>query len=123
MRRPRLIPAFLTSLRARMVIAFAAIVAIALALVLASLPRLLDGYFQQQAQEDLRTRTGVMRLFVVNRLLQFQTAGNEAPRPILQPTDPLTASDAVRQALGSPEGGFIRQLAQEVAQANVTVTI
>ena len=123
MRRPRLVPTFLTSLRARMVIAFAAIVAIALALVLASLPRLLDGYFQQQAQEDLRTRTGVMRLFVVNRLLQFQTAGNEAPRPILQPTDPLTASEAVSQALGSPEGGFIRQLAQEVAQANVTVTI
>jgi two-component system sensor histidine kinase BaeS len=117
------IPSFLTSLRARLVIAFAVVVAIALILVLASLPRLLDGYFAQQAQEDLHTRTGAATLFVVNRLLPLMGSEREAPRPILLETDPPTASDDLREALGTSQSGFVRQLAQEVAQANVTVTI
>lgn len=119
----RFIPRFLTSLRARLVIAFAAIVAIALVLVLASLPRLLDGYFAQQAAEDLRTRTGVMRQFVINNLLRYQTADGDAPRPILLQTEPMTASDIVTQAFGTPEGGFVRQLAEGVVLANVQVRI
>ncbi|MDQ3937417.1 MAG: HAMP domain-containing protein, partial [Chloroflexota bacterium] len=117
------IPAVVISLRARLVVAFAAVVAIALLLVLASLPRLLDGYFAQQAQEDLRTRAGVMGLFVVNRLLPLVASEREAPRPILLETDPPTASDDLRQALGTAQSGFVRRLAQDVAQANVTVTI
>jgi signal transduction histidine kinase len=120
---PTLTVPFLTSLRTRLVLAFAAVVAIALILVLASLPRLLDGYFVQQAQEDLRTRTGVVSTFVGSRLVQYQGAGVDAPRPILQPTDPLTASAGVRQALGSPTEGFVRDLAADFAQANVRVTI
>lgn len=121
--RRRLIPTFLTSLRARLVIAFAAIVALALVLVLASIPRLLDGYFAEQAQEDLRTRTGVMSIFVARELFLAQQPGANAPNPILQPTQPLTASDAVREALGSPDAGFVRELAERVAQSDVTVTI
>jgi signal transduction histidine kinase len=121
--RRRLIPDILTSLRARLVIAFAAIVTLALLLVLASIPRLLDGYFAQQAQEDLRTRTGVMRLLVARELIQTQAASSGAPQPILHETEPLSASQAVRDAMGTPEQGYIRELAQLVAQANVTVTI
>ncbi|CAN5540197.1 hypothetical protein BH23CHL6_BH23CHL6_06000 [soil metagenome] len=121
--RRRLIPTVLTSLRARLVIAFAAIVALALLLVLASIPRLLDGYFAQQATEDLRTRTGVMIVFVGQELIQAQALGADAPRPILQPTEPMSASQAVRDALGTPDRGAIRDLAQLIAQANVTITI
>jgi signal transduction histidine kinase len=119
----RLIPALLLSLRARLVIAFAAIVAVALLIVLASLPRLLDGYFVQQAIEDLRTRGGVARQLVVAQLLQYQTGGVEAPRPILLQTDRLMASETVHQALGTAASGFLRQLAEEIVQANVSVTI
>ena len=120
--RPSL-PAVLTGLRARIVLAFVAIVAFALALVLASLPRLLDGYFVQQSLDDLRTRTSVMETLVFNRLVQAQTAGVEAPRAILEPTEPLRASRYVREALGTPEAGYLRDLVERVARANVTVTI
>ncbi len=102
----RLLPRFLTGLRARLVIGFLAVVAIALALMFASLPRLLDGYFEQQGKEDLGRRTGVIRLFVVRELLRYQTGGVEAPRPILQPTDPLTVAAGVREALGAAGGGL-----------------
>jgi two-component system, OmpR family, sensor histidine kinase BaeS len=116
-------PRFVSSLRARLVIAFAAVVAIALVLVLASLPRLLDGYFAQQAREDLRTRTGVMRNLVSRALLQAQSAGGETPRPILLETDPMRASDLVNEALGTANRGFVRQSAQEVVLANVQISI
>src|SRR5829696_5840211 len=118
----RLIPAYMRSLRARLVIAFALIVAVALLLVLATLPTLLDGYFAQQAKQDLLTRTGIMRNFVVNRLFQIQHAG-EAAQPILQPTEPLTASQAVVQGLGTADEGFVRELTKDVALANVRITI
>jgi signal transduction histidine kinase len=120
--RPRLIPTFMTSLRARLVVAFAAIVVLALLLVLASLPRLLDGYFAQQVQEDLRTRTSVMSVLIARELIQAQ-GGADAPQPILHETQPPSASQAVRNALGTPEQGYVRELAQLIAQANVTITI
>ena len=112
----------LNSLPARLVVAFASVVAIALILVLASLPRLLDGYFAQQAQEDLNTRTGVMVLLLSDRLLRAQ-GGEDALAPILEGTNPPTASTAVREALGTPDAGYVRRLAQLVAQANVGITI
>ncbi len=113
----------LGSLRVRLVLAFAAVVAIALLLVLATLPRLLDGYFVEQAQDDLRTRTGVVRSFVANALFQYQSGGGGAARPIVQRTDPPTAATGVHEALGTPAEGFVRDLARGFAQANVRVTI
>jgi signal transduction histidine kinase len=113
----------LSSLRARLVIAFATVVAIALILVLASLPRLLDGYFAEQALEDLRTRTNVMRILVAERLSRAQGPDPEAPRPIIEETDPPRASDSLRETFGTAEAGEIRSLAQTVAQADVTITI
>ena len=117
-----LLPRLLTSLRVRLVLAFVVVVAIALMLVLATLPRLLDGYFVQQAREDLRLRTGVVRQIIVTRLLQYQLAGVEAPRPILE-GDPPRGSAGVREALGTADAGFVRGVALEIAQANVSVTI
>src|SRR5687768_18189280 len=84
---PQLLPRFLTGLRARLVIGFLIVVAIVLALMFATLPRLLDGYFLQQAREDLGRRSGEIRQIVVSRLTLYQSAGVAAPRPIFQPTD------------------------------------
>ena len=119
----RLIPRLMTGLRARLVIGFLIVVAIALALMFATLPRLLDGYFAQQAREDLGRRTGEIRLLITGRLLQYQSAGVEAPRPILQPTEPLSVASGLRESLGTAEGGYVFELARDIAQANVTVTI
>ena len=44
----RFLPRFLTGLRARLVVAFFIVTVISLALIVATLPRLLDGYFEQQ---------------------------------------------------------------------------
>jgi signal transduction histidine kinase len=119
----RLIPRLAPGLRTQLVIAFVLVVAISLALVVASLPRLLDGYFAQQSTDDLQRRAGVMRQFVTVELLRYQSGAGEAPRPILVPTDPISASDGIRTLLGSPDEGFVRRLAQDVALANVTISI
>jgi signal transduction histidine kinase len=98
-------------------------VAIVLALMFATLPRLLDGYFAQQAREDLGRRSGEIRLLVISRLTLYQSAGVEAPRPILQPTDPLTVAPGLLDSLGTPEDGYVFELARDIAQANVAITI
>jgi signal transduction histidine kinase len=120
---PRFLPRFMTGLRARLVIGFLLVVAFVLALMFATLPRLLDGYFAQQVREDLGRRSGEIRLIISSRLLLYQSAGVEAPRPILQPTDPLTVAPGLRDSLGTPEDGYVFGLARDIAQANVKVTI
>ncbi len=120
---PRLLPRFLTGLRARLVIGFLIVVAIVLALMFATLPRLLDGYFAQQVREDLGRRSGEIQLIMSSRLLLYQSAGVEAPRPILQPTDPLSVAPGLRDSLGTAEAGYVFELARDIAQANVTVTV
>lgn len=111
-----------SSLRARLVIAFAAIVAVALILVLASLPRLLDGYFAEQARQDLITRTRIVRNAVGTELVRYRDSEPETYLPIIQETDPPTVADGVREVLGSAARGQVRSLA-ELVGANVTVTI
>ncbi|MDL2335942.1 MAG: HAMP domain-containing sensor histidine kinase, partial [Chloroflexota bacterium] len=120
---PRLLPRVLTGLRARLVLGFLIVVAIVLALMFATLPRLLDGYFAQQAREDLGRRSGEIRLIMISRLLLYQSAGVEAPRPILQPTEPLTVAPGLADSLGTPAAGYVFELARDIAQANVTVTV
>jgi len=114
------LPGALSGIRPRLVIAFVAIVAIALALVLASLPRLLDGYFARQAAEDLQTRTGVMRLLVATRLFEYVGSGVEVPRPIILQTDPPTVAPGVVDSL-DPDA-FVRP-AQRLVPADVLITI
>jgi signal transduction histidine kinase len=118
----RFIPQFVTGLRARLVIAFVLVVAIALGLMVATLPRLLDGYFAQQSTADLQRRAGVIRLEIARKLVEYRDANGEAPKPILAPTDPISASDGLRAALGTADSGLVREAA-EAAQANVKVTI
>jgi signal transduction histidine kinase len=121
--RRRLLPNFMTGLRARLVLGFLVVVAIVLALMFATLPRLLDGYFVQQAREDLGRRSGEVRQIITSRLLLYQSAGVQAPRPILQPTEPLSVAPGLLDSFGTPESGYVFGLARDIAQANVTITI
>jgi signal transduction histidine kinase len=109
--------------RVRLVLAFSAVVAIALALVLAALPRLLDGYFIDQERTNLQTRTSIMEFLVSLQLTQALGLDGPTPSAILLPTDPPRASDAVQRALGGAERGTVHDLAELVAKADVEITI
>ncbi len=115
--------AFLQSYRVRLVAAFGLVVAVALALVLASLPRLLDGYFAQQEREALEARTQLVTSLVLQQLIQNQLLASETVRPIVWEADPPAASDMVWRALGDAEAGYVVNLARELAQADVLVTL
>src|SRR5204862_5308738 len=121
---PRLLPRALAGLRARLVIGFLIVVAIVLALIFATLPRLLDGYFAQQSTEDLGRRAGEVQVFISQQLVQYQIPNpKQAAKPILLPTEPLTVAPGVSDALGNASDGFVLQLVQTIAQADVTITI
>src|SRR5688572_9242735 len=107
----RFVPRFLTGLRARLVLAFFIVTVISLALIVATLPRLLDGYFEQQSLADLQLRTGQVRAFVIRYLYDYQNPAGEAARPILAPTDPSTAPEGLQAFLGTADDGRIRELA------------
>jgi signal transduction histidine kinase len=111
------------TLRARLIVNFALVIGLALIIVLAALPRLLDGYFINQSEDELRTRTSVVEQLVLTKLEQAQSAGGDTYHPILAGTDQLAGSEFVTKALGSTDSGFLHDLTQNVAQANVSVTI
>ena len=69
--RRRFIPRVFTGLRARLVLGFLVVVAIALALFFATVPRLLDGYFAQQSADDLQLRSGQAKVFVSQQLAGY----------------------------------------------------
>jgi signal transduction histidine kinase len=119
----RLIARFAPGLRAQLVLAFVIVVAVALALVTATLPRLLDGYFEQQSTADLNRRANSVAQYVVGQVLAYQRSGGAAAQPILVPTTPLSASDGIRDALGTGDSGFVFDLARNVAESNIRVTI
>jgi signal transduction histidine kinase len=117
------LPSMAGTFRVRLVLAFAGVVGIALALVLAALPRLLDGYFLEQERTNLDTRGEIMAFLIDLQLTQALGLNTGSPRPIILPTDPPSASDAVRAALGDAEAGTVKDLTDVVAKANVTITI
>jgi signal transduction histidine kinase len=119
----RFVPRFLTGLRARLVLAFFIVTVISLALIVATLPRLLDGYFEQQSTADLARRAGSVKVFVTRYLVQYQNPPGEAPRPILAPTEPVTADQGLQQWLGTADDGQMRDLAETIARANLTIKI
>lgn len=119
-----LLRAILDSSRARLVVSFLTVVVIALALVLASLPRLLDGYFARQEDEALEGRAELLAGLLYERLVQFQVFDTDAPPPIIvDDGESLTASDMVTRAWGTSTGGYLVTLAPQVAQADITVTM
>ena len=114
---------FLSAYRVRLVLAFALVVAVALGLVLATLPRLMDSYLLEQETDNLEARANSVAELVQEQLTNFQTLGTSAPRPILLPTTPVTASDTVDLALGTADAGFLVHLTPTIARADLTVAI
>ena len=117
----RFVPRVFTGLRARLVLGFLVVTLISLGLVFATLPRLLDGYFLDQAQQDLNRRTNQVAYFILVQILQYQNPAGSAPKPILEGTPPSAASDLV-ETLTNPQTG-VPAIAQQLAQADVTVQI
>ena len=112
------------SFRARLAVVISAVVAFALILVLAVLPRLLDSYFAQQETQNLQARAAAVEQLLAAQLRLTARAGLV---PIVEPTTPLRLSDDVISALtGADEPGersFLSVEAQVVAQADLTVAI
>jgi signal transduction histidine kinase len=109
--------------RVRLVLAFALVIAIALGLVLATLPRLLDGYFERQEHNNLETRAGIIGTFLKVQLTQQLDLDGTSPRAVLMATRPPVISPDALRALGSADRGFVKTLTEVVAQANVQITI
>jgi signal transduction histidine kinase len=118
-RLPGLLP---RSLRARLVIAFAAVVTLAIAIVLVTLPNLLNGYFAGQERKNLDARAQVIAT-VVSLTVGRTTGGSAAP--IVLATDPPTVSPELAAAFGSPDDpdGLLNEITQSVGQADLELTI
>jgi len=117
----RLLP---RSFRARLAVVISAVVAFALILVLAVLPRLLDSYFSQQETQNLQARAAAVQQLLGAQLSLTARAGLV---PIVAPTNPPRLSDQVLAALTAAdetgEQSFLSLEAQAVAQADLTVRI
>jgi signal transduction histidine kinase len=107
----------LTSYRTRLFLAILLVVAVALGLVLLSLPRLLEGFFLDQERANLRTRADAVATLLADELVVVSNAG---ARPILLPDEPGISTTL---ALGNAAGGKVRELTDEIARADVTVTL
>ena len=117
----RHVPSVFTGLRARLVLGFLLIASITLAIVLVGVPRLLDAYFLQQAQDDLNRRTLEIGTFVSEQIVTYQFA-NGAPQALLE-GDPPQISPGLTQSLGTADSGSVHKIAEQLAEANVTVEI
>ena len=109
--------ALATSYRTRLFLAIIFVVAVAMGLVLVSLPRLLEGFFLDQEQANLRTRAGAVATLLADELAVVSGAG---ARPILLPNEPGISTTI---ALGNAESGKVKELTDEIARADVTVTL
>src|SRR3954471_22531356 len=114
----RFVPQVFTGLRARPVLGFMVVTLISLGLVFATLPRLLDSYFLDQAQQDLNRRTNEAGNLIALEILRYQSSGGEAPKPILE-GNPPTAPQGLTDALGTSEHGPVLQIAQLIMQSNI----
>ncbi len=121
-RSVRLLGGFLDSYRVRLVMAFGLVVTVALGLVLTTLPRLLDNYFREQDTESLQARADAVVRLVGGQLQLYQTIDTLITHPILMPVTNLP-SDTVTRALGTPAGGFVHNITDQIAEADVVITI
>jgi signal transduction histidine kinase len=110
--------------RLRLALAFAVVVLLALGIVIATLPRLLDDYLRQQEQASLDSRADAVAALIESQIRTVTTAGQDYQRPvIMETTDPPTPSDTLISALGTPRQGFIADLTSRIARADVHVVI
>lgn len=110
--------------RLRLGIAFATVVALALGIVLAILPRLLDDYLRNQEQSNLDARAAAVARLVSDEIARATTTGRDFQLPVLEEVlDPMAPSYALVDALGSPQSGFVADLTEDIASADVRVAV
>lgn len=113
------IRALASSYRTRLFLAIILVVAVALGLVLVSLPRLLEGYFLQQEGENLGTRAESLATLIADELSTVAAAGE---RPIVLPDgEELGFTSAT--VLGDADHGRVRELTDDIARADVSVSL
>jgi signal transduction histidine kinase len=110
--------------RLRLGLAFAVVVLIALGVVLAALPRLLDDYLQRQELESLQARTDAVTRLVGDRILRETTTGQDFQRAVInEAVEPPAPGISLIRALGTAEDGFVADLTRDIARADVHVLV
>ncbi|MGZ6259562.1 MAG: HAMP domain-containing sensor histidine kinase [Candidatus Limnocylindrales bacterium] len=114
-----------STVRGRLILAFAGVLTFALLLVVIALPSLLDGYFAQQEQKNLETRANLVAVFIDTQLRTAQALETTSPHAIVLATEPPTISPSVRAVLGDPADpkSLISQVTTIIAQADLDLSI
>ena len=110
--------------RLRLGLAFATVVLLALGIVLATLPRLLDDYLRRQEETSLDARAASVARLVADEIVGRTSTGRDYQLPVLlEALDPMQPSHTLLNALGSSEDGFVADLTRDIALADVHVEI
>ncbi len=111
--------ALASSYRTRLFVATILVVAVAMGLVLVSLPRLLEGFFLDQERANLQTRAESVATLIAGELSTSVSSGGA--RPIILPTQETGGS--TDWALGDVHSGTVQELTGEIARADVRVSL
>jgi signal transduction histidine kinase len=110
--------AIASSYRTRLFLAILLVVAVAMGLVLVSLPRLLEGYFLEQDRANLGTRADNVATLIAAGLADVSAGGQT---PIIPPGGDVGVSTAL--TLGDADEGLVHDLTRELAKADVVVSL
>jgi signal transduction histidine kinase len=115
----------LGSYRLRLVLAFGLAVLLALGIVLAALPRLLDDYLRQQDQASLETRADAMAALIRDQILDTVSQDQEtfSTSILCPPVEAPRPCDSLTRALGFTAQGYVSELTETIALADVTVEV
>jgi signal transduction histidine kinase len=118
------VPFLPRTFRGRLAVVISAVVAAALLLVLAVLPRLLDTYFRQQEDQNLQARAAAVGQLLFQQIRLTQRGGAV---PILAPAEPLRLSTPLLAALtevgtAPEERSYVAAVAEAVAQADLQIS-
>ncbi len=111
--------ALASSYRTRLFVAIMVVVVFALGLVLLSLPRLLEGFFQTQEETSLDARAKSVTTILAGELAEVASSG---PVPLILPGTG-TPGGSTQWTLGDDQAGSVRDLVEDVAKADVHVEL
>ena len=110
--------------RLRLGFAFATVVLLALGIVLATLPRLLDDYLRTQEQTNLRSRTDAVAALIAGQITSATNTGQDYQLPVLMEVpDPITPRPPLISALGTATEGYTASITRDIALADVQVLV
>lgn len=110
--------------RFRLALALALVVILALGILVLSVPRLLDDYLRTQDREALGSRAEAVAELVASQIRTVTTTGQDFQRPVIMETQaPPVPSDTLIAALGTPARGFLADLTERIALADLRVEI